>query len=200
VSSPSFQVWRPGPQQLDVSEPPRAVARVTAIMPPIPRGLTYGQGVAVADEWPADAHAKLDKKGGKALADSVYGAYELVVSTRIRPIFEKLKISRVELLPLRILGANGKLVSKGYLVVNPIEIVDCIDREASGATMIAKTRMDACKRLVLDETKVPRGAIIFRPAYWTTKVIVRRSFADAVDEAGLVGLHFVDPGAYTGLF
>jgi hypothetical protein len=159
------------------------------------------EGISRIASWPGDASAKMSKKFPKdtGLADSVYCPH-IVVSERVKRLLESEQARPVELLPLQILNHNDKVVATDYFVVNPLEIVDCIDLAASEGkeNPLDPGTLYGVARLVLREDAVPRTLSVFRIKHWTNVILIRRELAERMKEAGLTGLNFAEPAEYKG--
>jgi hypothetical protein len=158
------------------------------------------EGRPCLDRWPSDASSTMDKKfKGTALHDFLRGPRPYLISSKARRFFEDANVGPVEFLPVRILNQQGALASSDYFVLHPLRVVDCIDFEASGATMDGE-ELDDCEKLVLREDAIPSDGKLFRLKAWRSRIVIRRDLADAAKSAGLTNPSFVEPGEYNTLY
>jgi hypothetical protein len=159
-------------------------------------------GASRAKDWPKNPTAKMDPDYKKAtkLADFLFCVGPPVISPKLRQAIEALGQQKIEFLPITILDHKKKVATKDYVVMNPLEIIDCVDIKASKVewndddhTMIAQ--MDS---LVLRESKIAKHVLIFRAKFMESDILVRSEVADALRPQGLTGLHFIEQEDYNG--
>ena len=99
-----------------------------------------------------------------------------------------------------IINHKGRLEAAEYFIVNPLDVIDCVDREASEtkADILNKKMIRSCKRLVLREDVIPTELKIFRLGFWSGRIIIRRELADSMQAAGLTLMKFFEPEKYKG--
>jgi hypothetical protein len=196
ASAMKYQIWGPGLQEDGVC----TILEVSGVED----SFELDEGVSRAHDWPDDAYCSMDPDYPKdvALEDSLYGAGALVVSGRVKQALEGAGVNNVEFLPLRIVNHKGRIASKDYFIVNPLDVCDCIDiaRSVVKWNAIDPDSICGCKALVLKEDAVPTNYQIFRPEHWRKVVLIRRELADTLRSTGLSGLDFIEPHEYTGLF
>lgn len=175
------------------------------IKPPVGINKSYqlNRGIARAEEWPSDVVCKMNPEFPKdiQLADNLYGAGLIIISKRINELLIKENVNNVEFLPISILNHKGRVTSKDYFILNPIDVVDCIDLDASNIEWneIKKDLIDSCERLVLKEDSIPFECKVFRPKFLTLIILIRSELAVKLSEEGFTGLYFKDPLKYTGI-
>ena len=161
-------------------------------------------GVSRLTGWSADAAASMNEDYPKdiGLADSLSGASFLVVSGKVKAFLEPEKVGNIEFLPMKIMNHKGRVASEDYFVVNPLDIVDCIDKDASMVDLdpLHKDMISTCAMLVLKEDQIPKTLKVFRTKFWSGMIIIRRDLAQKMKSAGLTLLNFVEPEEYNGLF
>lgn len=162
------------------------------------------EGAPRLDGWPADVSASMEPMFPKdiGLADALYGTGFLVVSGAVRRFLEAGDVGKAEFLPMKIINHKGRVASEDYYVLNPLELVDCIDREASAVEydFLDESMIRCCAHLVIRQDAVPAGLSLFRLAFWPDRIVVRRGLAERMNAAGLTGLLFYEPIEYSGLF
>jgi hypothetical protein len=194
--SSGFLVWRPGTMQ-------DGICKLNGLSG-VDDDFEIDDGVSRIQGWPSDAAAAMDPDFPKdiGLADSLYGASFLVVSSKAKAFLDGENIGKVEFLPMKIINHKGRVASGDYFVVNPLQIIDCIDQAASVVELdsIDKGMISTCDKLVLRESVIPRELKVFRAAFWSGLILIRRETAGRIEAAGLTGMSFIEPDEYTGLF
>jgi hypothetical protein len=158
-------------------------------------------GRPLAAEWPGDVLFRMDPDFPKdlLLTDSLLNSDQcLVVSARLRAALEALQLVRVEYLPVSIIDHKGRKAPAPYVIVHPVEPVDCIDRDASGVKIsrITPGKVSSLKRLVIDASRVPPERTMFRLKDLWGPIVVRKPVADALTRGRFTGVTFIEPAAY----
>ena len=123
-------------------------------------------------------------------------AHIMLVSQKARDVIEAFApggIPMVEWLPLSLVSSSGKPVTKkSYSVLHPIEHIDALDPNASGATFnpISPTCVNHVERLVMDASKIPADRHIFRLQKYTAPIFFSRPLAEHIQAADLSGILF----------
>jgi hypothetical protein len=171
----------------------------------VPDTFEIHDGVSRLAGWPADASAPMHPRFPKDIgfADCLRGTGFLVISAKARQVLEGAgvgKPEKIEYLPVKIINHKGRVEQVEYFIANPLDIVDCIDVEASVVKMdpINKSTITSAERLVLREQAIPPELKVFRLGKWPCTVIVQSKLADTMKAAGLTLLNFRDPLVYTG--
>lgn len=175
------------------------------IKPPagIEKAYQLDEGISRRAGWPDDVVCKMDPEFPKdiALADNLYGAGAIIVSETLRAELERRQPDGIEFLPVGIQNHKGRRESSPYFLMNPLNVVECIDLEAS---QVRWNRTDPqvikrCARLVIRPEALPKEASIFRPKFWPRLVLVRQEVCDSLLAGGFSGLFFQDPLEYMGM-
>jgi hypothetical protein len=160
------------------------------------------RGVSRAASWPDDAHAVFSDNYPKdiALSDSPDGTLTVLASPRLREELVAKGVKNCEFLPLALINHKGRVATRDYCVVHPLEVVDCIDLQASGAVFnhVDWEVLMSCTRLVLKHDAIPEDLQLFRPLHWPQIALIKRSLADHLLAQGFTGLRFIEPLDYTG--
>jgi hypothetical protein len=125
------------------------------------------------------------------LSDNLMNKYQLiVVSERLKEFLAGRKLGLVEYQPVIVRDHKGKKTEPYYLV-NPLNPIDCLDRQASGAIVrpTEKTQIMHVKRLVLRKDAIDPNRQLFRIANYTQARMVRRDLVAAIEKM-FVGLKF----------
>jgi hypothetical protein len=180
------------------------ICKLDALMG-VPDDFEIHDGVSRLAGWPPDASAAMDPNFPKdiGLADSLNLAGFVVISARAREFLNDKgvgKPEKIEFLPIKIINHKGRLEAAEYFIVNPLDVIDCVDREASEtkAEVLDKKMIRACERLVLRENVIPADLKIFRLGFWSGRIILRRELADSMKAAGLTMMKFFEPEDYEG--
>jgi hypothetical protein len=116
----------------------------------------------------------------------------LIVSPRLRVFLEAQQVGNVEYYPMEIRDHKGKVASDEYFIAHIMNLVDCIDVEASGVTWtgkgLATQRILVMRTLVLDPARVPEDRKLFFPRYYKRYPVVRLEFAEALAKGGFSNL------------
>ncbi len=191
-----FLVWRPGLMKDGICK----LKDLTGV----PKSHQIDDGVPRATGWPDEAQARMDPDFPKdiGLADNLYGATFLVVSGKLKAFLEPENAGNIEFLPMKIMNHKGRVASEDYFVVNPLDIVDCIDKDASMVELdtLHKDMISTCAMLVLKEDQIPKKLKVFRGKFWSGLIIIRRELAQKMESAGLTCLNFIEPEEYNGMF
>lgn len=98
------------------------------------------EGVPRAATFPADCTYAMhpDFLHNTLLVDNLINTDRLVVvSLRLKQFLEARGIKQLEFLPVTIMDLRERPASRDYFIVHPIEHVDCLDLEKSGARFSA---------------------------------------------------------------
>lgn len=158
-------------------------------------------GVPVGANFPASAqfHFDPEDKTGVALTDSLYNLDRLIVaSDRLRGLLEKAAVPQVEYLPVPIYNHKKRLLSEPYCIVHLLAPVDCLVIDACEPrwSRMDKTEIARLKRLVIDESRVEPGRLLFRAKHYSAGILVHRSLAQQIDAAGLTGMRWIELADY----
>jgi hypothetical protein len=161
------------------------------------------KGVALANNWPSDATFSMspDYPTDMKLSDQVFGGSYRVVSIRLKEALSSIdESSNIEFLPVSILNHKGRLASKDYFIMNPLDSIDCINQDESGViwNKIDTSMISSCEKLVLKEDAIPEGSVMFREKFMRNTILIRRDIADKLLSTEMSGLFFLEPSQYTG--
>jgi len=122
----------------------------------------------------------------------------IVVSSKFKAFLESRNLKKVEYLPVTINNHKGRVASKDYYIIHPVEPVDCLDLEGSGAEMdfIAKSEVSSVERVVLDDTRIDYERELFKPSSFYEVTLVKRELAQAIDKMGFTGVRWLEMEDY----
>jgi hypothetical protein len=155
------------------------------------------RGAPRADGFPSDACFEMDKRFPRQvkLADSPSNLEGMVVvSAPLKALLESTKPPSVELLRVSIINHKGRVASEEYFIVNPLRVIDCIDKTRSEIkwNAIDTTAISGCLRLVLDLGAVDDDVLLLRPKHLENVVAVRRDLAESITAGGFTGVDFTE--------
>jgi hypothetical protein len=164
---------------------------------------TLLKGIALADQWTDDVVCRMDPDYPKdiQLSDNLYGSSYLIVSRQLKESLVALTgSSNMEFLPVSILNHKDRVVSDEYYILNVLDKFDCIDQAKSVVewSEINPNAISSCDALILKEDVLPENAVIFRPQFLLSTILVKREIATKLLASGLTGLAFLEPSKYTG--
>jgi hypothetical protein len=159
-------------------------------------------GEPLADTFAADAafHMHPDFPTNLLLQDCVLNSDMcIVVSERLKNAVEALAPPLVEYLPVAIIDHKKRKVPQRYFIVHPVDPVDCIDRDASGAEMdeiLDPAAIESVQKMVLDPALIPADRSLFRLKHYWGAVVARRDLAEALSKGGFSGLRWLELDRY----
>lgn len=161
------------------------------------------RGTSVADYFPDDAYFEMDPDFPKdiKLADNVRnGGGFMLVSKGIKEMIERDHVNNVEYLPVKITNHKGRIASREFFIINPLDICDAIDFDQSKIKWnnINPDIISSCTKLVLKEDKIPTGLKMFRLKYFSRRVLIRRDHAEKIQKRGFVGVAFTKVQDFRG--
>lgn len=155
------------------------------------------RGVARQDGFPESAHFKMNPDHSeRELADSLYNLDRMVViSPRLREFVEQRSPKGVEILGVTIFDHDGEAAHRHYSVLNPLTVIDCIDKERSTLDWnpIDPELICAPEELVFDfdgvDDELP---LLCRPRHLPYLVFLRQDLAAAIDDGAFSGIYFAE--------
>jgi hypothetical protein len=150
------------------------------------------KGDSVAKEWP-DVSMRMDPDFKKQikLSDNLLNPVNIIVaSKRLCDFFRAKRVPNIEYLPVTIYDHKKKVASKEYSIANLVTTQDCIDTKKSEVTWnaIDSDYISSMKRLVLNEKKIAKDAMLFRAEHLKEIIFVRADLAQAVSDAGFTNI------------
>jgi hypothetical protein len=160
---------------------------------------TFFHGVALGKKFPRDAafHMNPDFPTDLTLTDNVRNIHScMLVSSRLAQALQARNIAKLEYLPVAIVDHKGKVASKDYFVLNPLELVDCIDRKQSiyKESKVKPGEISFCDKLVLDEARIPGDRKLFRLKGYAQMAILASEVAGALSPDDFIGLRWLPVG------
>lgn len=153
------------------------------------------KGHTVGAQWPDDVSFRMDPDFKKRikLSDNLVNSNKfMVASERLQTFLKAQAVPQIEFLPVTIFNHKKKAEAAPYAIVNPLAVVDCIDRAASTLKMntIIPEDIDIARKLVLDPDAIPPQLQIFRAKGLVDVIFVRRDLAEKMRAQQFTGLEF----------
>jgi hypothetical protein len=154
-----------------------------------------------ADGFPDDALFEMDKQFKKQVALSDHLAnldYMAVVSARLKEFIEAQKPKHIEYLKVSIVNHKDRPIEEPYHIVNPLAVIDCIDKQRSEIVWneLDPEAISGLLSLKLLVDRIDPELVLFRPKHLPHRIFARRDFAEAVAAGGFTGLYFMEPDEF----
>lgn len=161
--------------------------------------LIYGE--SVIQDFPAKACFAMDPDSPRdiLLTDNLYNGDMLIVaSQKLHQLIDELHPAAIEYLPIPIYNHKKRVIAERYVIVHPVEPVDCLVVDACEPEWgrINKKAIDRVKHLVIDEKRIPPERLLFRPQLFCEVILLHRSLAKKIDAANLTGVRWVELADY----
>lgn len=158
-------------------------------------------GISLKSKWSLSAYFRtIDRNPFDNFLPDCIAAYQLVVSKKLKNYLEENAVDdRLEFLQVRIITHDDTI--ENYFILNPLDIIDCIDIDASGVDWnpICPEEIMGCDMLQIDESKIPEGKKLFRLKHWPKIKLISNNFAEQLIAYGFTGLVFEDTLEYMGI-
>ncbi len=148
------------------------------------------EGVSCADWFPENTVLPIYSEDGIKLTDSIQNYSDLlIISEKLKAIFEKHSGANFEYLPVRISDKKGRVTPNQYYIANLLDTVDCLDMEKSSYVMgsIIKDQVSRFSELILDENNIDPTKKIFRLKDKTDQIVVSEEIIPPMKENGIKG-------------
>jgi hypothetical protein len=154
-------------------------------------------GISRAANFPDAAQFSMDPDfpDDTLLIDNLLSdEFLIVASSRLVRLVREVVPSHLECLPVSIINHKGKIASRDYRIINPIEPIDCLDlpRCLPKWGTINPESIKSVARLVLDEAKIPESRWMFRPKAFRRVTLVRRELAERIEAEKFTGVRWVE--------
>jgi hypothetical protein len=169
----------------------------------------WDHGIRLAGRFPKKARMRFMSFGRKKTAfdpaavlhdflNNTLGAW--IVSKRTRDLLAGLGAKSFEWLPVEILDPDGKSLSAGYGVLNPLGGQDLIDLDRSRVRRSSAfpDQIDHVEKLALDRPNVDEDAIVFRASRMMGQLFVRDDVKKAFEKERITGATLVDAEKWDG--
>jgi hypothetical protein len=159
-------------------------------------------GISVGGLFPEKAvmdHAYNSK--GKKLDDFVYNTLGwLIVSEKVKAVLAQ-EPKGFEFYPLGFRDRKKVLSKETYFLAQVLGLADCVDLERSVYTRSAHKpeQFLFLDKLVLDEKRIPKKAVLFRVKEMPTTYVIRADLVERLQVAGVTGFTLLELGAPVSL-
>ncbi|RKH10542.1 hypothetical protein D7X74_27345 [Corallococcus sp. CA047B] len=153
------------------------------------------EGVPFGPDFPATSRFEMDKRAGEMAPDLLPNILSLLmISPRVRTLFEAERVSDVEYLPFELANKRGSVVSRDYAVANLIGSVDCLDaaRSKFDEDPLEPGGIANLYRLNLHLDRIPADKKLFRLKQMMHEFIIRSDLLQLLREQGVTGLATLD--------
>jgi hypothetical protein len=99
-------------------------------------------------------------------------------------------VGRMEQLPFMLIDHKGRVYSRDYVILNPLERIDCLNLEASQVRRSYKGEIREVTRIVLDKTKEGELIDLFRMGEEPSVYLFSEVLTSALEKAGSTNLRF----------
>ena len=159
------------------------------------------EGASLAKSFSRDAAFHMDPDFPKnlLLTDNLVNVDScMVVSARLADALRAHKIAKLEYLPVKIIDHKGKVASKDYFILNPLDLVDCINRKKSKfrSSLIFPENIEKFEKFVIDESRIPEDRPIFRLKGFSYMALASKSLVDALTKGQFTGLEWLPVSKY----
>ncbi|OLB14577.1 MAG: hypothetical protein AUH10_03720 [Gammaproteobacteria bacterium 13_2_20CM_66_19] len=162
---------------------------------------TLFHGTPLAKTFPSKVafHMNPDFPTDLLLTDNLLNSDScMVVSSKLADALRARNVSKLEYLPVSIVDHKGKVASKDYYILNPLELIDCIDRKKSKfrESRITPGRIAKFEKLVIDETRIPPDRSLFRMQGYPSIALASKALADDLIRGNFSGLGWLALNKY----
>lgn len=145
--------------------------------------------VIIADEKQSNLKNKQQKD--KVSLSTINAGNLFLGSGKVENLFMKLGIKNIQFFDVKIESSIGDISE--YKLLNITDKIDCADFKSSDLVLFSDGDIKRIKKLVLDQTKIPKEKQIFLlDKYPTQVIVVHDDLIKAIEEAGLTGFNFVN--------
>ena len=157
---------------------------------------TLRHGVPLENKFPRGVafHMSPDFPTNLLLTDNLRNTDSCaVVSAKLAAALRARPVAKMEYLPVSIIDHKRKVASKDYFILNPLELVDCVDRKKSKLREddMVPGDIERIFDLVLDEKRIPKDRDVFRVKGFAQMTLASCELADELTAAKFVGLRWV---------
>ncbi len=146
-------------------------------------------GERAADEFPPHARIHMDPATPGIVVPSIVGNTWsfLVVSPEVGEILRGSRLGEVEFLEVDVYNHRNRLARAGYLIVNPIGHLDCLDLEASKIEWFDGKIVDI-DEYVLDGARLDGAPDLFRIRERPRAYVISGALRDRLEASGATNL------------
>jgi hypothetical protein len=153
------------------------------------------EGVLLGPDFPASARFEMDKRAGDMTPDLLPNVLSLLmISPKVRAVFEEARVSDVEYCPFELANKRGAVVSREYTVANLLGSVSCLDASRSkfDEDPLEPGGIANLYKLNLRVDQIPEDKKLFRLMQMTHRFIIRSDLLQLLREREVTGLATLD--------
>jgi hypothetical protein len=167
------------------------------VPPEVEQNYPPSAGLSDEADWPEDPSFKMEGSlPGLLVPDFINNAFRyLMVSQRVKELFEELAKDPIEWLPFKIVNHKGVTLPDRYWVANVLRKIACVDLASSAAEEdpLYPGTYERFEDLQLDYTRIPDDARVFRLAEFPSKILIRESLRAEIVRRSFTGGIFKPP-------
>lgn len=134
---------------------------------------------------------KNKKPKDKISTSVIESGFLFLISPDTLALFEDLNLNNLQYFDVSI--KSSFFQTNDYKIVNITDKIDCVDFSVSDIDLYFDGDISSISKLVLDETKIPKGKQIFLLGKRETGIIlVHEDLKNAIEKAKLTGFRFVE--------
>jgi len=176
---------------------------LSAVPPNGPDAFEYWDGDSLIKGFPTPSDAQMgfseDYPDDIKLYDFVTNIDGLfIVSKKVKGVIEGLAVENMEYLQLTLFDHQMKIASTDYYILNLVGSIDMKDSEYRMDCLL-EDRIDRIKKLVLDESKIPPEAKMFRLVNKPEEYIISDEVRKAFEENGITNFRLFEAQGWDGL-
>ncbi len=181
-------------------------AFLSALPPNGPKSYKFQDGVSLINAFPPVGEAQMCFDDAYPDSTKLYDFVDnlssvFIVSHKVKRIIEELDIESVEFLQLTLFDHKMNPANKEYYIMNLVGGIDCIDMDKSEYKMnrLVKGRIKFLDKLVLDESKIPTEAKIFRLSAKPNEYIIHDDVRKTFEQNGITNFKLFIAKNWDGL-
>lgn len=146
------------------------------------------EGHPIGDRYPENARIYLQRKHPGIRLPSLLGntLCFLIVHAAVKDVMLEHAKTLIETLPFTLYNHKKRVHSRDYWIVNPLAVVDCVNKEHSDLTYFPEdlTQVVAVRKLVFDADRLTGQPALFRVPEARTRYFINHDLArDLIDRA-----------------
>lgn len=124
----------------------------------------------------------------------------LIISDKVKQVFDSLEMDRLEYIPININDHQGDLAADNYFILNVLDKQPIIDMEKSKYRMnpLIKTKIQKIKDLHLDVTAIDPKAKLFYASTELRNFFITDEVLKAMHNAGITGIQVIKAEGWNG--
>ncbi|MCP4133648.1 MAG: hypothetical protein GY754_21955 [bacterium] len=179
-----YLVWTIDRQELNACY----VGRLKSVKNEIKRKRDFDEGLSQIEDFPDDAYFQMDSQYpySTLLTDHIHNSTNLIIASKeMKEFLSEENLTNLEYLPVSIRDYKGRVRSKDFYIVHPINPVDCLDPEKWDPGIVHN-----CENIAVIDSKVDVTRKIFKFNQFYKPVMIHCELAEKIKEKGFTGNDF----------